>query len=261
MRNVINLQMKLGEKDIGAIELDPKSRDDIPQILRGLQYIYTEQAVRERVFEILKELLPNRIVGEGKADPNNGRPGMTQWTILVFGVLRLALNIDYDRLQELVNQHKTIRQMIGHSDWLDDARYELQTLKDNVGLFTPEILDRINQEVVRAGHGVLKKSQEEGIDARADSFVVETNVHFPTDINLLLDAMCKALEIIAKLAKANALKGWRQYQHYKKQLKKLYRIAQKLKHSTSKDEKKRRVIENKKCHPGAQGSGIRIGGR
>ena len=130
MRNVIDLQMKLGEKDIGAIKLDPKSRDDIPQILRGLQYIYTERAIRERVFEILRELLPNRIVGEGKADPNNGRPGMTQWTILVFGVLRLALNIDYDRLQELVNQHKTIRQMIGHSDWLDDARYELQTLKD-----------------------------------------------------------------------------------------------------------------------------------
>ncbi|VFN03713.1 MAG: protein of unknown function (DUF4277), partial [Candidatus Kentron sp. G] len=36
MRNVIDLQMRLGEQAIGAIELDAESRDDIPQILRGL---------------------------------------------------------------------------------------------------------------------------------------------------------------------------------------------------------------------------------
>ncbi len=39
MRKVIDPQLKFGEQDIGAIHLDPKSRDDIPQILRGLQYI------------------------------------------------------------------------------------------------------------------------------------------------------------------------------------------------------------------------------
>ncbi len=39
MRKVINPQMQLGELPIAAIQLDPKSRDDIPQILRGLQHI------------------------------------------------------------------------------------------------------------------------------------------------------------------------------------------------------------------------------
>jgi len=34
---------------------------------------------------------------------------------------------------------------------------------------------------------------------RADSFVVETDVHYPTDINLLWDAMRKLIEIIAGL--------------------------------------------------------------
>lgn len=47
MRNVFNPQISLGGVDIGAIYLDPKSRDDIPQILRGLQHIYTEPALRE----------------------------------------------------------------------------------------------------------------------------------------------------------------------------------------------------------------------
>jgi hypothetical protein len=40
MRNVISPQLMLDEVDIGAIRLDPKSRDDIPQLLRGLQHIY-----------------------------------------------------------------------------------------------------------------------------------------------------------------------------------------------------------------------------
>ncbi|MBM9538400.1 ISNCY family transposase, partial [Desulfobulbus alkaliphilus] len=160
MRKVIEPQMQLGELAIGAIKLDPKSRDDIPQILRGLQHIYTTPELRRSVFAILEEVLPERQV-EGqtvKADPKNGRPGMTQWQILVLGVLRVGLNADYDRIHELANEHKTLRQMLGHSDWTDVKYYNLQTLKDNLRLFTPEILDRINQEVVRAGHLALKKN-------------------------------------------------------------------------------------------------------
>jgi len=146
--------------------LDPKSRDDIPQLLRGLQHLYTDPELRKCVFAILEGMLPERVRAEGKASPNTGRPGMAQWTILVLGVLRLGLNADYDRIHELANQHATIRSMLGHGDWSDETRYELQTIKDNLMLFTPEILDRINREVVRAGHKALKKSQEEGLNAR-----------------------------------------------------------------------------------------------
>ena len=111
MRTVIQPQLKFGETDIAAIVLDPKSRDDIPQLLRGLQYIYTEIDLRQRVFAILEEVMPARADGKGKASSQTGRPGMEQWKILVLGVLRLGLNVDYDRIQELANQHKTIRQM------------------------------------------------------------------------------------------------------------------------------------------------------
>ena len=162
MRRVIEPQMKLGELAIGDIKLDPKSRDDIPQILRGLQHVYTTPELRGEIFTILQEVLPERQI-EGKAvkaDPNNGRPGMTQWQILVLGVLRLGLNTDYDRIQELANEHKTLRQMLGHSDWADEKYYNLQTLKDNLRLFTPEILDRLNQVIVLAGHRALKKNRK-----------------------------------------------------------------------------------------------------
>ena len=112
---------------------------------------------RTDISAILEEARPERKKGNGKADSSTGRPGMEQWAILVLGVVRLGLNIDYDRLHELVNQHTTLRQMLGHNDWTDKTTYELQTIKDNVRLFTPELLDRINHEVVLAGQALVKK--------------------------------------------------------------------------------------------------------
>jgi len=137
MRQVINPQLQFGERDISAIELDPKSRDDIPRILRGLQYIYTTTELCEEVFAILTEVLPEGEDGKGKVSAETGRPGMEQWKILVLGTLRLGLNADYDPIQELANQHTTIHQILGHSDWEDETRYSLQTLKENLRLFAP----------------------------------------------------------------------------------------------------------------------------
>ena len=160
MRYVRHPQQQFGEVDIASIQLDAKSRDDIPHLLRGLQYIYVTPALREAVFQLLEEVVPDRVGQVGKkASTELGRPGMDQWKILVLGVVRLGLNADYDRLQELANQHRTLRQMLGHSDWSDTSSYPLQTLKDNLRLFTPELLDRINQEVVRGGHQLLKNAR------------------------------------------------------------------------------------------------------
>ena len=77
LRNVIDPQLKLGEEDIAAIALDPRSRDDIPQLLRGLQHIHTTPQVREPVFAILAELRPPGSGEDGKASPETGRPGLS----------------------------------------------------------------------------------------------------------------------------------------------------------------------------------------
>ena len=42
MRSVLSLQPQLGASDIGAIQLDPQSRDDIPAVLQGLQCVYCD---------------------------------------------------------------------------------------------------------------------------------------------------------------------------------------------------------------------------
>jgi len=268
MRTVHDPQMKFGEVDIAAIELDPKSRDDIPPILSGLQYIYSTVELRSAVFKILARVIPSRnspgLTNEQrhqKADSRLGRPGMEQWKILVLGTLRLSLNTDYDRVHELANHHDTIRQMLGHGDWEDKTTYNLQTIKDNLCLFTPEILDEINQLVVKAGHKLVKKNvpkdgpselqtkkteprgSAKSLRARCDSFVVETNVHHPTDINLLLDAIRKTIEECARLSRSYQLTGWRQYSFNIRQFKKQYHIVRNLTHSTSKDKQKRGARE------------------
>ncbi|NYZ64915.1 ISNCY family transposase, partial [Endozoicomonas sp. SM1973] len=167
MRQVQNPQLQFGQTDITEIKFDPKSRDDVPQLLKGLQYIYITPEVREQVFTILEESIV------GKTNPRLGRPGMELWKILVMGVLRINLNCDYDRLHELVNQHRTIRAMLGHGvNWEDLTEYHLQTIKDNVSLLTPEILDKINTVVVETGHKLLKKNEEASLEGRCDSFVV-----------------------------------------------------------------------------------------
>ena len=239
MRKVIDAQMMFGQTDISAIRLNPKSRDDIPQILRGLQYIFIEPEVRKKVFAILEEVRPVRSNGDS-VNPDTGRPGMAQWTILVLGALRLALNVDYDRILELADEHLTLRQMLGHSEW-DRTQYSLQSLKDNLRLLTPEILDRINQEVVSAGHRIQKKSPDEELHARCDSFVVKTDVHFPTDINLLFDAIRKLIETCAEQTEAQGWTEWRQSEHQIRRFKQSYRKAQKLKNSTSNDEEKKKA--------------------
>ncbi len=154
MRKIIEAQMQFGQVDISEITFDLRSRDEIPKLLMGLQYIYCTAEIREQVFKILEDMVPRG------TDAKNGRPGMLLWKIFVLGTLRLNCNWDYDKLKEIADNHLTLRQMLGHVAWEDRYLYPIQTIRDNVSLFTPEILDRINQIVVKAGHNLVKKKRK-----------------------------------------------------------------------------------------------------
>ena len=58
---------------------------------------------------------------------------------------------------------------------------------------------QINDVVISFGHKeVFKKRGTQALSLKTDSFVVEANVHFPTDYNLLWDSSPKALDTIEK---------------------------------------------------------------
>ena len=46
--------------------------------------------------------------------PEVDRPGMEIWRILVMGIIKQGLGCDFDRLQELANEHKTLCLLLGH---------------------------------------------------------------------------------------------------------------------------------------------------
>ena len=152
MRTTIDNQLTLGEVDISQIYFDPKSRDEIPQLLRGLQYIYCTKELRDQVFELLETKI--------KYSRSKGRRGMDLWKILVLGTVRLNCNWDYDKLKEMADNHCKIREMLGITAWVTEPTFKLQTLKDNVALLTPELLDEINTLVVGAGHTLVKKTMK-----------------------------------------------------------------------------------------------------
>jgi hypothetical protein len=118
-----------------------------------------------------------------------------------------------------------------------------------VCLLTPELLDQINQAVVRAGH-ILVKKKETALRGRCDSFVVETNVHYPTDINLLWDALRKVITLISRLSEAYGLSDWRQYAYNLRHVKRLMRTAQNKKRNAGRTEeqKAKRVKEIAAAH-------------
>ena len=54
---------------------------------------------------------------------------------------------------------------------------------------------------------------------------METNVHFPTDLNLLWDAMRKCLDIIWKLSVSGKISDWRKSNSIKNEFKSLFRAT------------------------------------
>ena len=221
MRKRFEIQLELGSTPIQNVNIPTDSRDELPAILRSLQYIYSTPEINNKVFDLLEEKILSAI------DKNFGRPGMNLWEILTFGSIRLGRDIDYDHLQHIANYDLLVREMIGISNFGENLKkFPLQTLKDNVSLLDDETINQINEIVVKAGHGLLPNKK---LNIKIDSYVLETNVHFPTDLNLLWDAGRKCIDLICHIIKdVDIDAGWRKHQDWYSRLKSSFYKASKL---------------------------------
>lgn len=220
MRKRFDVQYELGATPIEDVQIPTKSRDEMPAVLRALQYVYSTPELSKKVFAILERKITKGI------NNRTGRPGAMLWEILVFGVVRQAREMDFDHLHHVVNYDSLVRKILGISDFGDNLKsYPLQTIKDNVALLDEDTLDEINTVIVKAGHQ-LKKNEK--LNVKIDSFVVETNVHFPTDLNLLWDAGRKCLDLIRDICEDTPIDmGWRKHRAWRKRLKSAYHKAAK----------------------------------
>jgi len=239
MRQIHTQQCQLGQTPIEKMQFDIHSRDDIPQILRGLQYLYSDPVTQKIIFAHLEKLIPADV------DANNGRPGMDLWNVFVLATLRVNLNCDVDRIVELANEHRSLRMMLGHDGpFVLNVRYCRETVRENLYLVTEEVLDDINVAIVNAGHQLLGKS-DVPLLARCDSFVVETDIEYPTDIRLLNDAMRKVILACGQASKQFGVPNWRNHKDNHASVNHLYIRAQRIKHSSSKDQVKKTAQQDK----------------
>jgi len=229
MRHHFQTQPDLQITPIEKIRLPLKSRDELPPLLAGLQWIWTHPTLKAEIFTLLEA----KILAGKQA---TGRTGMDLWQILVLGVVRLGLDANWDRLEDLANHHTLIRQMLGVpvTPWGQDAKvFARQTLRDNVALLDDELLQQVNARIAAAGREVFAKkggAPTAALEIKVDTYVLETDVHFPTDLNLLWDAGRKGVDLIAKYRDqfGYALPGWRKAKAWRRQLKACERTASQI---------------------------------
>lgn len=217
MRVATRCQRRLDCTPVGQVELNTQCRHEIVPFLQALQHIYGNRKLREQILELVaKDVNP-----ESSAD--RGRVGMTYWQILVLAAARLALNLNYDALQDLAENHRNLRHIMELGDWEGDDEqpdFTWERIRDNVCLIRSETLEQINQLIVKEGHRLVPKAPEA---VRGDTFVVEANIHYPTESSLIRDGVRKIVETVVLLAALIGACGWRQHQHLYKNVKKLAR--------------------------------------
>lgn len=156
MRNRFEQNPKLDFYPISEVKINTKGRHQLAPLLVGLQYIFTSQQLSEQVFELMEK----KITSQKK---KTGRMGMSLWEILVLGVIRLNLGIDYDFLLDQANNHKELQGILGvrtNAVFDDEKVYKRQTIVDNVYLIDEEMIMKINDILVKAGHALLKKKRK-----------------------------------------------------------------------------------------------------
>lgn len=213
MRATINPQLSLGQSPLGEITLDLDSRFELVPILAGLQYLHDHPATRQRLLELVAaDVLRG-------ADPRRGREGMGIWQILVLGVVRQGCNYDYAALSHAANHDDLVRGFLQIGP-LSSERFAEKTVHENVAKLRPGTLEQIAYVIAEAGHELAPQASQA---VRGDSFVVQTNIHYPTDSSLLLDGIRTLTTLSKRLADEQGLPGWRQAKHLYKKAKRLDR--------------------------------------
>jgi hypothetical protein len=95
-----------------------------------------------------------------------------------------------------------------------------------------------------AGHKMLGYDAK-SLKGRCDSFVVETDVHYPTDINLLWDAIRKVITLIALECFSVGITEWRQSDYILRKIKKTFNLARRLKRSNAKNKERKAKQEER----------------
>ncbi len=149
MRAIFEPPFALGHTPIREITLDPRSRDDIPAVLRGLQDRFTHRSTRGRCSRSCGSTWARRSIC-GVVARACVYGGSSCWA---------PCRRRSPAISTAWWNGRTITRRcagcLGHADFGDKHPYRLQTVIDHVRLLTEAALQKINAVVAR-GHQLLK---------------------------------------------------------------------------------------------------------
>ncbi len=119
-------EQRLDALPINDVRLNLDCRDEIIPILRALQHLYSDDQLRCELLTLV-----GKDVSEG-TDRKRGRRGMNYWEIIVLAAARLGCNLDYDKLQDLAENHRTLRQIIGIGSRDEQVDFDWRRIEDDV---------------------------------------------------------------------------------------------------------------------------------
>jgi IS5 family transposase len=230
MRIAFDPQLRLDSTPIPDLRLNTACRDEIIPILKALQHIYARPALRDPLLDAVAQ----DVNGARRAD--RGRPGMPYWSLLVLGAVRLGCDLDYDRLQNLAEEHRSLRRIMGIDGWCDDRAFDWRCLRDNLCLLSPDTIERLNHLIVGEGHRLVPEAADA---VRGDSFVVAADIHYPTDSGLIGDGLRTIVATARRLAGLLGMGGWRQHRHLLRAVKEHLRAVNRIAAGKGRDFRKR----------------------
>lgn len=219
MRKPFSSQQRFDCGGVLGAHLNLECRDEIIPILAALQHLYRQAKTRDAILDLVAE----DINPDSRDDL--GREGMDYWQILVLAAVRLGCNLDYDKLQDLAEQHRNLRHILGIGDWSDETDFSWRRIRDNVCLLKPATIEKISHAIVAEGHRLQPEAAKQ---TRADSFVVETNIHWPAESTLIRDGVRKLIALGVPIASAMNQAGWRQAMHLLRKVKKHSRNIERI---------------------------------
>jgi len=223
VRQRFDRQLQVGQLPVHELSLNLECRDEIIPVLAGLQFVFSDSRLRTKLMDLVGKDINEETQRE------LGREGFSYWQIVVLASVRLGCNLDYDKLQDLCENHRSLRCILQVGEW-DDTSFNWRRIRDTLCLLSVDSLKQVSQAIVSAGQELHGDALSE---IRADSFVIETNIHYPTDSSLILDGIRKLIPLCVQLSESLDEPGWRQSKHLLKRAKQLARVISQISASKS----------------------------
>lgn len=129
-----------------------------------------------------------------KRDSKAGAKGMTVEQAVRAAIIKQMYQLGYDRLYNELNDNLSYRSFIKIHE---EKAPKKMTLNDNIKKISPGGWEEINKVIVKTA---MELGIEKGKRARMDSTGVESNIHYPTDGELLWDCV-RVLDRIIEVVK------------------------------------------------------------